>query len=340
LPADYVISKFYELGYKVTHNKSSGKYNSCCPICREGTSWGRKKRCWYNPEEHNIICYNCGSSLSTYNWIREVSGMSHNDLCDDISKGDYGYTTISLEEEEPKLTVETLPVDSINLFDQTQVDYYKENYKVCCALEYIKRRRLDTAVNRPHALYISLKDKHQGDRLVIPFKDERGDIVFYQTRTLFDNDERPSYLSKLNSDKTLYGIDRIDPNIDTIFLFEGPIDSFFIKNGLGVAGINKAKEFTLTKTQKSQMESLSLFKKIWFLDSQWVDKTAREKTLALLEAGECVFIWPEKWGKYYKDLNEICVDKSLDQVSAEWVKKNSTCGKGAILKFKMVFGKL
>jgi len=340
LPRDYVISKFYEFGHRVTHNKSTGKYNSCCPICREGTSWGRKKRCWYDPDGSNICCYNCGSSLSTYNWIREVSGMSHKELCDDMGKGDFGYTPILLEEDAPQLKVETLPIDSINLFDPTQVKYYENNSKVKYALDYIKRRRLDVAVNRPHALYISLKDKFQGDRLVIPFKDEEGDIVFYQTRTLFNTDERPSYLSKVNSDKTLYGIDNIDPNLDTVFLFEGPIDSFFIKNGLGVAGINAAKEFTLTKTQKSQMDSLGLFNKIWFLDSQWVDKTAREKTLSLLESGECVFIWPEKWGKYYKDLNELCVDKDLNQVSPEWAKKNSTCGKGAVLKFKMLFANL
>jgi hypothetical protein len=336
LPSDYVTSKFYELGYKVTHNKASGKYNSCCPICREGASWGRKKRCWYSPEDGNISCYNCGSNLSTYNWIREVSGITHKELCNDLEEGDFGYIDSLFEEEAPKLIVNTLPIDSINLFDQNQVNYYKDNWKVQYALNYLKERRLDTAINRPDALYISLKDKFQDDRLVIPFKDESGDIAFFQTRRLFESDERPVYLSKLNADKTLYGIDKVNPNLDSVFLFEGPIDSFFVQNGLGVAGINKAKGFTLTKTQKDQMESLKLFKKIWCLDSQWLDQTAREKTLSLLQSGECVFIWPEKWGKKYKDLNELCGDKGLDQISPEWLKKNSTCGKGAVLKFKML----
>jgi hypothetical protein len=336
LPVDFVVSKFYELGYKVTHNKASGKYNSCCPICREGTSWGRKKRCWYDPDGGNISCFNCGSNLSTYNWIREVSGINHKELCDELDKGDFGYIDTLFEEDVPKLKVETLPIDSINLFDTNQVNYYKYNTKVRFALDYIKQRRLETAINRPDALYISLKDKFQPERLVIPFKDESGDIAFYQTRKLFDWDDSPVYLSKLNADKTLYGIDKIDPNLDSVFLFEGPIDSFFIKNGLGVAGINKGKGFTLTKTQKDQMESLKLFKKIWVLDSQWIDQTSREKTLSLLQSGECVFIWPEKWGKKYKDLNEVCVANELDQVSPEWVEKNSHCGKGAVLKFKMM----
>ena len=226
LPSDYVISKFYELGYRVTHNKASGKYNSCCPICREGRSWGKKRRCWYDPKESNISCYNCGSSLSTYNWIREVSGLTHKELCQELEEGDFGYINTLIEEDAPKKIVETLPTDCINLFDDRQVDYYKDNSKVQYALGYIRDRRMDTAVNRPDALYISLKDKFQGDRLVIPFKDENGRIPFFQTRKLFESDDRPTYLSKLNSDKTLYGIDKINPDIDSVFLFEGPIDSF------------------------------------------------------------------------------------------------------------------
>jgi hypothetical protein len=336
LPVDYVTSKFYEFGYKVVNNKASGKYNSCCPICREGKSWGRKKRCWYDPTNGNISCFNCGSNLSTYNWIREVSGMTHQELSIELELGDFGYVNNFVEDELPKKVVDTLPIDSINLFDVNQVHYYSDNAKVQYALNYIRERRLDTAVNRPDALYISLKDRFQSDRLVIPFKDVGGDITFFQTRKLFEFDDNPTYLSKLNADKTLYGINKVDPDSDTVFLFEGPIDSFFIRNGLGVAGITKGK-ITYTKTQRKQIESLKMFDKIWCLDSQWLDKTSRDKTISLLEMGECVFIWPKKWGERYKDLNELCIDKKLDQISPTFIKNNSQCGKSAILMLKMMF---
>jgi hypothetical protein len=260
-------------------------------------------------------------------------------LCAELDGGDFGYITPIVDESEDKPVISTLPTDSINLFDENQIKFYKDNYKIQYVLNYIKERRLDSAINRPDALYISLKDKFQEDRLIIPFKDEHGDIIFYQSRTLFDWDDRPVYLSKVGSDKTLYGIDKVNPELDTVFLFEGPIDSFFVQNGLGIAGISKAKDFTLTKTQKHQMESLRLFQKIWCLDSQWIDQTAREKTSSLLELGECVFIWPKKWGEKYKDLNELCVANGLNQISPEWIRKNSTCGKSAVLKFKMMISK-
>jgi hypothetical protein len=80
-----------------------------------------------------------------------------------------------------------------------------------------------------------------------------------------------------------------------------------------------------------------MFDKIWCLDSQWLDKTSRDKTISLLEMGECVFIWPKKWGEQYKDLNELCIDKKLDQISPTFIKNNSQCGKSAILMLKMMF---
>lgn len=337
LPVDYVVSKFYEYGYKVTHNKFANTYQSCCPLCHEGKSWGTKKRCFYVPENNNIFCHNCGSSLTPYNWIRQVSGLTHEEIEKSLEEDDYEI----LEEINTSgivKVISTLPEDSINLFDALQVQYYKDNRIIQQAIRYMNSRRLNTAVNRPDAIYISLKDKFQGNRLVIPFKDEDGKIVFYQTRKIFSWDEKPNYLGKPNADKTLYGIEKVNPDMDTVFLFEGPIDSFFVKNGLGVAGINKG-HFTFTQKQQSQMESLKLFNKIWVLDSQWKDETAREKTISLLETGETVFIWPQKWG-HFKDLNDLCVYHNLDQISPEFIKKNSQCGPSAILKCKVLFSKL
>ncbi len=339
LPEDFVVSKFYEYGHKVTHNKFSNTYQSCCPLCHEGKSWGKKKRCFYIPENKNIFCHNCGESLTPYSWIRKASGMTHQEIVDCLKSDEYGILTDVGLEKETKREIDTLPKDSINLLDPIQVEYFKDNEVVAKALAYIKQRRLDRAVNAPDSLYLSLNDKFQSHRLVIPFKDENGKIIFYQTRKLFMYDEKPDYLSKPDSDKSLAGIENVDPDMDCVFLFEGPIDSYFVKNGIGVAGINKGN-FLFTETQKQQLKSLSMFEKIWVLDSQWIDKTAREKTLSLLEAGEKVFIWPKKWGEKYKDLNALCVGVGIDHVSPAFIKKNSTQGMSAVMKFKMLFSGL
>lgn len=337
LPTDYVVSKFYELGYKVTHNRHTNVYNSCCPICKEGKSWGRKKRCFYIPENDNIFCHNCGSSLKPYNWIRQVSGMSDEELRKDIGNNQISVDVL-LEEPKALKRMPSLPDDSINLSDSNQLKFYKGNHIVDTALVYIKSRKLDVAINKPESFYISLKDYTHKNRLVIPFKNTSGKIIFYQSRRLFEWDEKPNYLSKINADKSIFGIDRVDSALDDVFIFEGPLDACFVRNGVAVAGINEGHH-RFTPIQLEQLEELKFFNKIWVLDNQWLDKTAREKTKILLEMGECVFIWPEKF-KQFKDFNELCVHCGLDEVKHGFLKANSTCGKGAIVKFKVLFGKL
>jgi hypothetical protein len=337
LSTDYVISKFYELGYKVSYNKYNNTYNSCCPLCKEGKSWGRKKRCFYIPENNNIFCHNCGESLKPYNWIRKVSGMSDEEIKNDVGNNQI---SIELNFDIPKLKqkIQSLPDDCINLSDLNQLEFYKKDHIVETALSYLKGRRLDTAINKPSSFFISLKDYTHKNRLVIPFLNTSGKFIHYQSRRLFEWDEKPNYLSKFNSDKSIFGIERVDSTLDDVFIFEGPLDACFVRNGVAVAGINEGHH-KFTPIQLEQLEELKFFKKIWVLDNQWIDKASRLKTLVLLEQGECVFIWPEKFKKF-KDINELCVYCGLDEIKHEFIKKNSTCGKGAIVKFKVLFGKL
>jgi hypothetical protein len=203
------------------------------------------------------------------------------------------------------------------------------------ALSYIKGRRLNTAVNKPSAFYISLRDYTHKNRLVIPFLDTSGNFIHYQSRRIFAWDEKPNYLTKFGSDKSIFGIERIDPSLDDVFIFEGPLDACFVRNGVAVAGINEGHH-KFTPIQLEQLEELKFFKKIWVLDNQWIDKASRAKTLVLLEQGECVFIWPDKFKKF-KDFNELCVFCKLDEIAPQFIKKHSFCGKSGLLKIKLLW---
>lgn len=264
--------------------------------------------------------------------------MSDKALWDDL-ENNCSSVDVKLEADEfvPRKQ-NTLPEDCINLFDEQQVSFYKKDHIVQTAMAYIKSRRLDTSINKPDAIFLSRNDFFHKNRLILPFKDSDGKIIFYQTRKLFEWDDKPDYLSKFDADKAIFGMNNINPSLDEVFIFEGPIDSCFVKNGIAVAGINEGHH-RFTPTQFNQLEELKLFKKIWVLDSQWIDKASREKTKILLEQGECVFIWPKKWGKF-KDFNEICVKYGIDQISKSFIRENSLYGKGGVLKIKVLFSKL
>jgi len=316
----------------VSYNNYTNVYNSCCPLCKEGKSWGIKKRCFYIPEDDKIYCHNCGASDKPFYWIKKVSGMTDEQIRKDVGNNE---VSVELNFDEPiqRKKQSSLPDDSINLSDPTQREFYKDNHIVQTALAYIKSRRLDTAINRCN-FYISLKDYSHKNRLTIPFLDTSGNFIHYQSRRLFEWDEKPNYISKFNSDKSIFGIDRVDSALDDVFIFEGPLDACFVRNGVAVAGINEGHH-KFTPIQLEQLEELKLFKKFWVLDNQWIDKTSRLKTQILLEMGECVFIWPEKFRKF-KDFNELCVYLGKDEISHAFIKKHSFCGKHGLLKSKLL----
>lgn len=327
IPKDYIVYYFNQyVGYP-KHRESGDIYYGGCPFCREDSSWGKKARFFYIPKKDLVFCHNCGYSKRPLNFIKEVTGMSFNEIIEEVKDYDYLPEDIGLENNInntniKQQVVDKLPYDSINLDDLNQIDYYKDNDYIKIALNYIKKRRLDTAVNRPENFYISLTDKIHKNRLVLPFFDEFGDLKYYQTRNLIDDDS-PSYLSKFNSEKILPNLNKIDPTIPYLFIFEGPIDSYFCKNGTAVAGIQKNGDILFTKKQKEQIDKFYLFEKIWVLDSQWKDKTSFLKTKRILQMGEKVFIWPKKQGMYFKDFNEMAIKTKIDEIPYRWIKKNA-----------------
>lgn len=330
LPQEYIIQKFYQHAGYPKFKKISNTYEAGCPICREGSSWGKKRRSYYLVEKNAICCHNCGWYSKPLKWIQEVSGMSMDEIFSESKNFDILPLDVLQEDNiqpKPKET-DKLPKDSINLFDSQQVDYYKDEKVVQEAVKVIKDRKLDTAINRPPTLWISLSDKVHKNRLVIPFYNQNNEIVFYQTRTVLKNDLKlyPKYLSKVNSEKALYGLNKITHDVDSIFITEGPIDAFFLKNGTAVCGIQDNSSNMFTKFQEEQLASFKLFNRIWVLDSQWQDIASRKKTKKLIELGETVFIWPEKMGRNFKDINEYCVIKNLDFIDTRFIQEHSFSG--------------
>jgi hypothetical protein len=331
LPIEYITQKFYQYAGFVKYKPGTHSYNGCCPSCREGTSWAKKKRLNYLPDRNIIHCFNCTRTWSPLNWIIESSGMTYQEVMDEASE--YDFSPNELQEEKAfRPESSTLPFDSINLFDDQQVKYFIKNQVVLDALEFIRKRRIDSAINRPNALYISLKDFVHKNRLVIPFCDFRGKILWYQTRAIYKKDEqdRPKYMSKMNSEKSVFGLNKINEQLDYLFIFEGPLDSIFVQNGLSMAGLN------MTSTQEEQMKRYSLYNKIWVLDNDMrTNKNVKDQAIRLLDRGERVFIWPDKFNGI-KDLNELCVKVGKDSVKPEFFIDNSYEGSEGLNKLALL----
>jgi hypothetical protein len=315
IPESIVVQYFYQYSGYPEYNRSNKTYNACCPICKEGKSWGKKKRLYYISEQKLLHCHNCQKTWNPIQWIEEVSGKTYYEIL--LELDDENELLLTEKSPEKKKNKNTLPYNSINLYNENEIYFYKNNKTVIDALNFIKNRRLNTAINKTE-LFLSLKDFTYKNRICIPFKDLNDKIIFYQCRALYKKDEEMGrkYISKINEDKSVFNISKIDLNFPYIFLFEGPIDSMFVKNGVGVAGLS------LTQTQNSQLNRFLLHEKIWVLDNQRIDDSSAKKTLDLVKRGENVFIWPKNFSKY-KDINDLCVDLKKDEINPDFFIKNS-----------------
>ncbi len=331
LPEAYIVQKFYQYAGSPKYNRLTKTYQGGCPICREGKSWGKKRRLFYIVKDNFFHCHNCGWHSNPINWIKEVSSLSYEDILEESK--DYDILPKDVNKKEindyvKKIFSQKLPEDSINLYDQTQLHFYNNNPIVQTAIRYIKDRKLDTACNKPKSLYVSLKDKTHKNRLVLPFWDLNNKIIHYQTRTLLKNDEKfkPKYLSKINSDKSVFNIDKVTEVLDKIYIFEGPIDACFAINGVAVAGITENSSSLYTKLQNDQLNKFPFHERVIVLDSQWQDQASKNKTKILLDSGVKVFIWPKKLGKRYKDFNELIVDNKITKVPSKIIDDNTYTG--------------
>lgn len=315
LPDTYVLNKFYSHSIDPTFRKHDGTYNAGCPVCREGKSLGKKKRLFYYPNSSTFHCFNCSKTWSSFSWIKQVSGLTKDEIDQEIIGSDSSVDIFKKQKIVPiskKRQEMDLPYDSINLFDETQSNYYSKDINFKNVLKYIKERRLDVAINKPTSLFVSFKDFLHKNRLCIPFYDRNKKIIFYQTRAL-DN-SNPRYLGKEGYEKSVFNIDNVDINLPYIFIFEGPIDSMFVKNGVSVAGL------TLSDTQLTQLSEFPFHKKVWVLDNPRFDDASKEKTKKLLMQGETLFKWPPSMS--YKDFNEMIMFEDITEIDYKTILDN------------------
>lgn len=327
---EFLIETFFSYCKRPVHKKYQNVFNAECPICREGKSAGRSRRLFYFPHKQYFYCHNCVQSWRPFEWVKEVTGWTFPEI---VSKNREKEQVLQVKplvsttkQAKPLVQVPDLPENSIDLTDPTQTSFYQNNKYIKLALDYCEKRRLFTATNTCKRFYLSLEDKVHKNRLVIPFISNNNKINCYQTRALTEN-QFPKYLTKFG-EKELFGVNNIEEQIPYVFIFEGPIDSMFVKNGLAMASLAP------TGHQLQQINNLIGYEQIWVFDNDKNNKQTHKKIEKYVSEGKKIFIWPKEFSKF-KDFNEICCSLELNEIPWKFVVKNSAKGSEAAIKLAL-----
>lgn len=327
LPRAYIINKFHS--YSTFIRETSSYLNGSCPMCHEGDSWGKKRRLFYFFNDDYLYCHNCQVSSTPYFWIKQVSGMTFNQIKEELKDYDYDfkYKLFIEKAEERHFNLPTLPGECINLKDKLQIEYFSNYPIVDIAIDYCKSRRLFTAINGAKTYYVCINDKFHGNRLVIPFYDEAGKVCSYISRKILDSDTKAKYLIKFGSDKPIFNIDKIDEDYPYIFIFEGQIDAMFVKNGIAIAGVNMTDRQTDEITKKFPFHQI-----VWVLDNYKLENEEVKKVIEnKLKLNEMVFLFENEFANF-KDFGEYCVEKKQDHIDPALILKHSYKGNSGLIR--------
>ena len=245
--------------------------------------------------DYFYMCHNCGASTSFYNFLKQVDPNLLEAY--QLERYKLSANTNSPEPEFSELKVQPVFRKSLDL---PKISELPEGH---FAKDYVLGRKI------PEAMHSSLyyaedfkafvesfdveKDLKEDDkRLIIPFHDKEGNITGFQGRALGESKIR--YITiKLGEDiPGMFGIDKL--NLDEkIYVFEGPIDSMFIKNSVGVA--SSALESAAKHLDKSKI--------VLVFDNEPRNKEIVKLMEHAIDNHFNVIVWPEMIDE--KDVNDM-----------------------------------
>lgn len=184
-----------------------------------------------------------------------------------------------------------LPLDSL---------YWTENFK-----EWTNSVKAD-----------AFPDTNQDEgRIIIPFKDKKGNPFGYQGRSLSKTGLRYITILLHEDAPKIFGLNTVHYD-KPIYVTEGPFDSLLLENSVAMAGADATSG------------ALDGSDCIWVLDNEPRNKQITDRISKLISRGEKVVIWPSDIKE--KDINDMFLAGHKVQ---DIVQQNTFSGLTAKLKF-------
>lgn len=224
--------------------KKDDLYNFRCPLCGDSQKNKTKSRgyVYRKKNDYFYMCHNCGVSTTFYNFLKQLDNGLFTEYQLERYKDDSNIKIPKTEKPEFEEFKQTQPVFKKSLGIPSIASLPEAHF----AKSYVEKRKIpDSFLNQlfyaedfKHFVE-SLKIQKDGlisddKRLIIPFYDADKNIIAFQGRALGESKLRYITVKLHDDNKKLFGLDRINQD-ETIYVFEGPIDSMFISNSVATA---------------------------------------------------------------------------------------------------------
>ena len=303
--------------------KNDNLWNFRCPYCGDSQKSRTKARGFVFRKNNDLFykCHNCGVGASLGNLVKTVDSKTYKDYIFERYKK--GVETHSSPQPEFHFnapvfrkkgilhnlkSIKELPSDhpARVIVERRKIPY--ESFSDLYLCESFFKFTNTLIPNKFPSLY--------GDhpRLLIPFKDEEGDVFAYQGRAF--GREQPKYITiKLEDRDKIFGMDRVNKD-KTILVVEGPLDSLFLDNCIAVAGADFGKI-------KGDLTII--------YDNEPRNKEVNKQIQKTINAGRKIVIWPDHLN--HKDINDMIIAGYSKEQIQEIITDNTFVGAAAQLRF-------
>ena len=256
-------------------------------------------------------CYICwkascpcsSKAISAEKWLKKINPALYSNYIDELKRECSADDVAKYKEEAEKAKLEASIKHKAEVDERIKADNEatKDFRPICLpgkyqkkAIEFCKKRLIPEEYYK--SFFYADIGKYRG-RVIIPFRNAAGKIVFWQGRAL-DTSNEVKYLSRVGN-TALYDIGRKDKS-KPLMITEGPIDSMFLENGTATVGASSSAALD---------KELNDFKRYWVYDNDEAgQKAAGQKVLH----NEYVFLWKKfllDWNinAKIKDINDVMI---------------------------------
>ena len=277
--------------------KKADLFNFRCPYCGDSQKRKNKARGYLFKIKNDFVykCHNCGVGRTFSNFLKDQDTFLHDQyIMEKFKEGSGGKGTFvpnpKFDFKPPvfrKSDVNLEKISELNTSHPAREYLEKRGIKDLDYFYYCPKFKAWT--NEQKKTFDNLRQ--DGDRIIIPFRDQDGKLFGYQGRSLAPTARMRYITIMLDEDKPkIFGQDRINYE-KPVYIVEGPFDSTFIQNSVAMAGSDV------------DIRTYNWSDYIYVYDNEPRNREIVNRISKSIDRGDKVVIWPRNIQE--KDINDM-----------------------------------